>query len=41
MDTMELDTTALPVEAMGRFWGALLLLQPGSCLCPVLHSSLD
>ena len=24
MDTMELDTTVLPVDAMGRFWGRFL-----------------
>lgn len=24
MDTMELDTTVLPMDAMGRFWGRFL-----------------
>jgi len=27
MDTMELDTTVLPVDAMGRFWVAFVLLE--------------
>jgi len=27
MDTMELDTLALPVDAMGRFWVAFVLLE--------------
>jgi len=39
MDTMELDTTVLPAEAMGRFWGTSLGTpnpQPPTPSCPFL-----
>jgi len=38
MDTMELDTTVLPMDAMGRFWGTYVRgprLAPHSCIIPL------